>query len=186
MTNDITQIEENDFDQALALVPEEIQEFMWDGALDYILDVAKKAVPLTETEKISMKTASEGLLLGISDMEQETKRMLAEGIEPEKITKMMFIIHTEILVPVKNIMDHYKEDTDTTPTESSSSMPSVSSDALSRMSQTFNTTATLAPTKRTYTDIPNTSTESPKPITETLPLSPKRDIDPYRELPDEK
>ncbi len=175
MTDQNNTKQEEDFDKALIEVPEEVREFMWSDAYTYILDVAQKALSLTDSEKAAMRVTSYNLLLRITDMETESKNMLSSEIDPEKITKILYTIHTQILTAAKNIMKYDQYIDDEIASNEGATAPTPS-DMLARLNQTFIKPTTLSSTKR------DLSNEGIKSI-DTVPKS-SSSIDPYRELPD--
>lgn len=180
MSEEIKIIEEKDFDEALAQVPDEVQDFMWSDAFEYILDISQKTIPLNDEEKKSMRRAAYALLIRLKNMGEIAKEMLAEKIDPEKITKILYIIDTQILTIVKGLMKHDDQTTEQdSGTEESSPAPSPS-DMLARLNQTMTAPSTLAPTKRVY------ATEATTPTPPSNPPAPTgiKSIDPYREMPD--
>lgn len=188
--------EEIEFEEALSRVPEEIQDFMWSDAFEYILTIAQKAIHLNDEEKKSMRLAAYNLLLRISNMDKEARGMLAEGIEPEKITKILYIIHTQILTAAKNIMNYYTENE---PLEEEQSTIDLSlleiegpkktntveapspADILARLNEKLKKPTAIAPIT-THTDTV-TEGKSPKPVHPTNSNTPKV-FDPYREIPE--
>ncbi|MBP6904757.1 MAG: hypothetical protein KBB91_01725 [Candidatus Pacebacteria bacterium] len=181
MQDELKPIEDTEFDDAFALIPEEVQDFMWSDEFKFLLDTAQKALSLTDTEKQSMRTACYRILLNLRSMEQEAKRVLAEGVDPEKAVKMFYIIDTEILERARNILaqvDIDEEGVDSMVTTQTSA-PSPS-DILARLNQTMTAPSTLAPTKRVYT----TETTAPTPPPNSPAPTGIKSIDPYREMPD--
>ncbi len=175
MQDELKPIEETEFEDAFALIPEEIQDFMWSDEFEFLLDTAQKTLSLTDPEKQLMRTVCYRILLNLRSMEQEAKRVLAEGTDPEKALKMFYIIDTEILERARNILAETEdEELESEENETNIKAPSPS-DMITRLNQSLTGATTITPTKREYGSISN----SDGPKKDSAPT-----IDPYREIPE--
>jgi|GEM_PF-3423999 len=189
-----TQIEENNFQEALDAMPEEVRDYMWSPAFDYAIDVAEKVIGLTHEEKEYVRNVAYDLLMRLTDIETAAHKLLEQKVASEKVGRIMYYLDQEILQSAVNLINFYGDIQKVAVKNSeqhtlSMSQQTTQSDILSRLSQSLTTPTTLTPTKRTYTDTPsiliNTLTPSvPKTLSETIPTLIPPTMDPYRELPD--
>jgi hypothetical protein len=179
--NEVT-TEEKELQDALLLVPEEVQDFMWSDAFQFILDTAEKVILLSKEERASMQRAAYNLLLQMTNMEKVAAEMTSEGIDKEKVVKMLYVIENEILIGSKNIMSEAEEENAaiTEAPEQSSALKAPSPvEALAMIKDRLSKPNTITPTKRDYSNeivAEPTTSEAPTNI---------KSIDPYRELPSE-
>jgi hypothetical protein len=171
--------EEKDFEEALLLVPEEVQDFMWSDAFEYILDTAEKVIPLSKDEKDSMRRAAYDLLINLSDIETTGERLVSGGIDKEKVVKILYIIDTEILAAAKNIMEYEDDITNQISKLNEGSAPSPMQ-ALASIQERLTKSSTVAPITRDYSVTRATEVAQK---TDSAPKAPSMDI--YREIPEE-
>ena len=89
--------EEKELQEALLLVPEEVQEFMWSDAFEYILDAGEKVIPLSKEEKDTTRQTAYDLLLQMTTMEKAGEKLVAGGLDKEKTIQILYFIDTVIL-----------------------------------------------------------------------------------------
>ena len=171
--------EEQDFEDALSSTPEEVQSFMWGDEFNNILDASQKILSLSDTEKEIMRTSSYDLILQISDFDKVIKNMHSANIAPEKISKILSVIQKMYLEPASAIALESIELEDEEPTtiDSIENAPSPA-DIIARMQNTLTKPSAIAPVTRDYSNVNIEKEHAPAPSI--------RNIDPYRELPNEK
>ncbi|HRH24813.1 MAG TPA: hypothetical protein PLQ20_00540 [Candidatus Paceibacterota bacterium] len=177
MDQEIITNEEKDFQEALTLVPEEVQDFMWGDAFEYILDVAQKIIPLNNDEREEMRRSAYSLLLRTSSMLDESSRLEKAGITPEKIIKILFTIDKEIITTAKNLVAQHEEIVEVENSEEELKIEVSPAQALASIKERLSSPSTVAPITRDHSFSKNES------VVEKVVEKPK--IDPYRELPSE-
>lgn len=192
MITDTDTMEEFDFED----VPEEVMEFIYSEEYTTKLDSLAQSLQLSDDQKTLLHGCIIGLLTETTSNTQSDELLKTILPSTNTLPQIRERIEKEFIIPAYMLTTKSLEDiqqregleekltsilnTDSSPSEITTMTPA---DVLARMGQTFNTPATLAPTKRTYTEVPSATTTS-KPLTEALPI--KHAVDPYRELPEEK
>lgn len=179
MDQDNITTEEKELQEALLLVPEEVQDFMWSDAFEYILDAGEKVIPLSTEEKELTRQTAYDLLLQTTTIEKAGEKFVEGGMEKEKAVKILYFIDTEILKRARNIMQ-YEDDinaqiADLDKVEAPSPMQ-----AMANIQERLTKPMTVAPITRDYS-----ITHVPQPITPKVDVAPaSSSMDIYREVPD--
>jgi hypothetical protein len=184
MDQDIISTEEKELQEALLNIPEEVRSFIWSDAFGYIIDTAEKVIPLSKEEKTSMKLAAYKILLRTSTMEKLGEEMVQEGIDKEKVLKILYIIDTQIVTTAKNIIENSTEEEDQRPSpESNTDSTQAPSpiQAMAMIKDRLTGPSSIAPTKRDYS-----AEKVADPTVTSTPTTSIRSIDPYRELPEKE
>ena len=176
MDQDIIKIEEKEFQNAILLVPEEVQDFMWGDAFEYILDVAQKIIPLNDDEREEMRRSAYSLLLRTTNMLEESERLEKAGIIPEKIVKILFTIDRGVIATAKNLVAQHEEIVEVENSVEEVGTEVSPAQALASIKERLSSPNIVAPVTRDHSFSKNES------VVEKVAEKPK--IDPYRELPE--
>jgi hypothetical protein len=171
--------EEKELQEALLLVPEEVQEFMWSDAFEYILDAGEKVIPLSKDEKDKTRQTAYDLLLQMTTMEKAAEKLVAGGIDKEKTIKILYFIDTEILTRAKNLIEN-ENDINAQIEELNKVEAPSPMQAMASIQERLTKPTTVAPITRDYSVTRSLEQNTPK--VESAPRPPSMDI--YREVPD--
>lgn len=170
---DITNTQQNDFDDSLINVPEEVQDFMFSDDFDVIFLAIQRACSLTESEREFVKSLTYSLLVEDIDMDELTQKLMGTGMKTETVANVVVAINEEILTRVQHITEFYSGDEET---DTVSDAPSPA-DVIETIKRRLTQPQAIAPTARRL-DISKTP-ELPAPPKPT----PRQGDDPYREKP---
>lgn len=178
MNTEIKKTEDEIIDEALANVPEEVQDFMWSDAFNILLDAMQEVTQITDLQKDAVRIEIYDILIGIKDMAAVAQELL-KTMAPELVAKILYIIDTEFIVRAENLTEFYSPDPNELSEESEKGVIDAPSpnEVLKRLGQSFTKPTTLTATKR---DLSLNASSLDEPVaTKSAPS-----IDPYREIPE--
>lgn len=150
-------------------------EFTLLKKIDDLLHDLRDKFDIPEEESLLLDGAITGYILN-----EYTKEQCVENItEHLNFANTDKITRDQILTRISSFLEQKEINTETQTINSNG--------VLNRITQSFTTPTTLAPTKRVYTEPTTTPSVTPtvgnKPLSEAIPVPPVK-VDPYREAPD--